>query len=103
MKRRSKRPSVPLFLPRPDYKLRRLIDAARLLPLLGGFFWLLPILWGPAETAARDTAPNGIYLFAVWAVLIGFAALFAPGLATAADDGVETSATDAGDTPQDDT
>ena len=86
MKRAVKRPRALLFLPRPSYRLRRLADAARLLPLLGGFLWLLPILWGPGETSARDTAPDGIYLFVVWAILIGLAALLAPGLANFAED-----------------
>ena len=86
MKRSEKRPSAPLFLPRPDYRLRRLADAARLLPLFGGFLWLLPILWGPQDTVARDTAWDGIYLFLVWVGLIGAAATLAPGLAKAADD-----------------
>lgn len=103
MRRAAKRARAPLFLPRPDYRLRRLVDAARLLPLFGGFLWLMPILWGPGETAARDTGPDGIYLFVVWAVLIGVAALLAPGLANAADDGAAPLAEDAGaDGKQDD-
>lgn len=103
MRRSVKRPRAPLFLPRPDYRLRRLVDAARLLPLLGGFLWLLPILWGPDKTATRDTAPDGIYLFAVWAVLIAFAAMLAPGLANSADDGAAPLPEDAGaDGTQDD-
>ncbi len=80
------RPRPPLFLPRVGYRKRRLVDAARLLPVFGGFLLLLPILWAPGETAAGDTAPDGMYLFAVWAVLIGVAACLAPGLADAADD-----------------
>ena len=95
MKRGVKRPNAPLFLPRPDYRLRRLVDAARLLPVFGGFLWLLPILWGPGETAARDTAPDGIYLFVIWAMLIAVAALLAPRLANAADDGAKPLAEDA--------
>lgn len=65
----------PLFLPRAGYRLRRLRDAARLLPLFGGGLILLPILWSPAETQGPDTAPDGLYLFAVWAGLIAAAAL----------------------------
>lgn len=103
MRRSIKRAPVPLFLPRPDYRLRRLVDAARLLPLFGGFLWLMPILWSPGETAARDTAPDGIYLFVIWAMLIAVAALLAPGLANAADDGAKPSADDAQpDSTQDD-
>ena len=65
----------PVFLPRARYRRRRLRDAARLLPLFGGFLILLPILWSPATTRFRDTAPDGIYLFAVWAGLIVLAFL----------------------------
>jgi hypothetical protein len=82
-----RRPRPPLFLPRPGYRRRRLIDAARLLPVFGGLLLLMPILWAPAETAASDTAPDGIYLFVVWAALVGVAAWLAPGLADAADEG----------------
>ena len=72
-----------LFLARASYRRRRLIDAARLLPVLGAFLFLLPVLWAPAEGmngTGRDTATDGLYLFAAWAVLIVFAALMAPGL-----------------------
>ena len=75
-----------LFLPRPEYRRRRLVDAARLLPVFGGFLILLPILWAPGEGQVRATAWDGIYLFAIWAVLVGLAAWLAPRLATAADD-----------------
>ena len=87
MKRPIRRERAPLFLPRPEYRRRRLVDAARLLPLFGGFLMMLPILWTPAATQARDTARDGMYLFAIWAVLVGLAAWLAPGLADAADDG----------------
>ncbi|MCE6952675.1 hypothetical protein LAZ40_24655 [Cereibacter sphaeroides] len=85
----SRRPS-PLFLARRSYRRRRLRDAARLLPVLGAFLFLLPILWEPAATDRRDTAPDGIYLFVVWALLIVAAAAMAPGLrAEAREDGAE--------------
>ena len=82
-----RRPRAPLFLPRPEYRRRRLVDAARLLPVFGAFLVLLPILWAPVETGARDTARDGIYLFVIWAILVGLAAWLAPGLADGADDG----------------
>lgn len=66
-----------LFLKPGGYRRRRLHDAARLLPVIGGFLLLLPILWAPAATEARDTAPDGIYLFLVWAALIAAAAVMA--------------------------
>ena len=80
MRRRS-----PVFLARRAYRLRRLRDAARLLPLAGAFLLLLPILWQPVGGAARNTAWDGIYLFAVWGLLIAVAAWLAQGL-TAGDD-----------------
>lgn len=55
------------------------MDAARLLPVLGAFLFCLPMLWRP-EAAGHSTADEGVYLFLVWALLIGVARLFAPGL-----------------------
>jgi len=65
-----KPPRPPKFVARTSYRRRRLIDAARLLPMLGLFLVLLPILWRTAETPEPDTAWGGIYLFASWFVLI---------------------------------
>ena len=63
----------------------RLRDGARLLPVLGAFLFLLPILWAPGQTDQRDTAPDGIYLFVLWGVLIAIAALLARPLMEQAD------------------
>ena len=71
----------PVFLARRSYRLRRLRDAARLLPVAGGFLFLLPILWAPVAGEGRATATDGIYLFLVWFGLIGAAAVLAPRLA----------------------
>lgn len=65
------------FLPRSGYRLRRLHDAARLLPLFGLFLLILPILWSPVDDDHRRTASDGIYLFGVWIGLICVAAVFA--------------------------
>ncbi|MGB5836550.1 MAG: hypothetical protein WBH14_05805 [Albidovulum sp.] len=74
---------APRFLARQNYRRRRMIDAARLLPLLGVCLILVPILWQPAETAAPDTVRGGYYLFAVWTALIVSAAILARLLRTA--------------------
>lgn len=76
----SRRPR-PLFLARPTYRRRRIMDAARLVPVAGVFLVLLPVLWlgGPADAPAR-TARVGVYLFAVWALLIVAAAIIAAAL-----------------------
>lgn len=74
-----RRPRRPLFLARAPYRRRRLRDAARLLPVLGLFLLLLPLLWTP-EARVSLTAGDVIYFFAVWLILIALAAAFAPGL-----------------------
>ncbi|MDE3122435.1 MAG: hypothetical protein KGK00_11725 [Paracoccaceae bacterium] len=60
----------PLFLGRQTYRLRRVMDAARLLPILGFFLFLLPILWGHGASVARSTATDALYLFIAWPLLI---------------------------------
>lgn len=71
---------APLFLKRGSYRKRRLRDGARLLPVLGLFLFILPILWGPGTTSVADTATDGLYLFAVWLGLVLVTAVMAPGL-----------------------
>lgn len=60
----------PIFLERQSYRRRRLGDAAKLLPFLGLVLFLLPVLW--ADEAR--TAGGMVYLFTVWALLIGIVA-----------------------------
>ncbi len=69
------RPRPPLFLERESYRRRRLMDGARILPVIGLVLFLLPALWR-AETGP-ETASEALYLFAVWALLILTAALLA--------------------------
>lgn len=73
------RPKLPVFLARSSYRRRRLRDAARLLPVVGGLMLLLPLLWVP-EAEVRLGARDVLYFFGVWLALIGLAAAFAPGL-----------------------
>lgn len=73
------RTKPPLFLARVPYRRRRLRDAARLLPILGLFLLLLPLLWTHGDRTSL-TAGDVIYFFLVWVGLIGVAAAFAPGL-----------------------
>jgi hypothetical protein len=74
-----RRPKRPLFLARAPYRRRRLRDAARLLPVLGAFLLILPLLWTPDSRMAL-TSGDVVYFFAVWLILIALAAAFAPGL-----------------------
>jgi len=67
---------IPLFLARETYRRRRLMDAARLLPVIGLGLVLFPLLWiGQGE--GPGTRLGVVYLFIVWVVLIAAAALVA--------------------------
>jgi hypothetical protein len=80
-----KAPRNQVFLERRSYRMRRLADAARLLPVLGLVLCLLPIFWQPDVSGApRMTAWDGIYLFVVWLALIVLAAVIARRLMTLA-------------------
>lgn len=59
-------PREPLFLARETYRRRRLMDAARALPVLGAFLFLVPMLWARGS----ETSDGTLYIFAVWFGLI---------------------------------
>ncbi|MEM7317700.1 MAG: hypothetical protein AAF408_01625 [Pseudomonadota bacterium] len=68
----------PVFLARQSYRRRRLSDAARLLPILGGALFAVPLLW-PAEETGKVAVPMSsaiTYVFGVWALLIVISAIF---------------------------
>lgn len=67
----------PVFLERATYRQRRLVDAARLLPVLGVFLWAMPLLWGAGGTT---TSAAILYIFAAWLGLVIGAAVLAFGL-----------------------
>ena len=71
-------PVRPVFLERQSYRQRRLIDAARLLPILGVLLLAVPLLWpeGSEFELGEGSAGQGlpvsqamIYIFSVWAGL----------------------------------
>lgn len=69
---------APIFLERRGYRLRRAMDAARLLPIFGLFAWILPLLWG--EGTSRIGV---IYVFGVWVALIVISAILSRFLSNA--------------------
>lgn len=73
-------PNLPTFLARESYRNRRIADAARVLPLAGLIFFMLPLLWTGPNTADGSTGSAGLYLFAVWFILIVVAFAMAPRL-----------------------
>ena len=76
--------AAAVFLERGSYRRRRLMDAARLLPLLGAFAFAVPLLWPhPGSEAVLDgtaapvrTSGAILYIFGVWALLLVAAFLF---------------------------
>jgi hypothetical protein len=63
------RESGPVFLARRAYFQRRMMDAARVLPVLGAGMFVLPLLWKSGE-GARTVAVM-FYIFLCWVLLIG--------------------------------
>lgn len=61
-----------MFLERRSYRMRRIMDAVRLWPLVGLALWMVPLLW-PLPGDPADPIPMSValrYLFCVWLVLI---------------------------------
>lgn len=62
---------TPLFLERRSYRQRRLLDALRLLPVLGALLWAVPLLW---QDGSIPTSRAILYVFGVWLGLVLLAA-----------------------------
>ncbi|TDL79694.1 hypothetical protein E2L08_08805 [Palleronia sediminis] len=73
-------PAEPPFVDRRLYRRRRLMDAARLLPVLGAVLFALPVLNAAAPEGA-STARTGLFLFAVWGGLVLVAGVLSRALA----------------------
>ena len=76
-----KAPRTSVFLERESYRRRRILDAARLLPVLGVALFAVPLLWAKpgdpdsmGDPVSMSTAV--LYVFGVWALLILLAFLF---------------------------
>ncbi|MHC0054469.1 hypothetical protein [Actibacterium sp. D379-3] len=81
-----KPPVRPLFLARQSYRARRIMDAARLLPILGLFLFLLPLLRQSGDGGeGGGLSAQLVYLFSVWLALIAAAAALARRLRGAED------------------
>lgn len=92
----TERGAQPLYLARRVYRRRRLIDAGRLLPFAGVVLFAIAMLWTPATQPEAVTARQGLYLFAIWALLIIAAWALARRLGTG-DDGADTARTTGAD------
>ena len=66
-------PSALVFLERRGYRQRRMMDAIRLLPLVGLLLWLLPTLWAANGSDGVEPVRMSqaiVYVFGVWVCLI---------------------------------
>lgn len=61
---------APQFLEREGYRRRRIIDALRMLPVVGLFLWALPLLWPTEAGSAPTTSATITYVFLVWVGLV---------------------------------
>jgi hypothetical protein len=73
------------FLERKGYRLRRLRDAARALPIAGGVLWTIPLFWTSDETKSVSNASALIYIFGIWVLVILLTAFIARLLALGHD------------------
>lgn len=90
----SGRRAEPLYLQRRSYRMRRVIDACRLLPFLGAALWLVPMLWPQDGAEAFATSRAVLYMFGVWALLILLGAFIASLLPRGGDDSAAGSHSD---------
>ena len=68
----------PVFLERANYRRRRVADAARAVPILGGVLVMLPLLWPEgSEEQSIGTPAAFLFVFGIWVVMIASAALMA--------------------------
>ena len=67
----------PLFLERQSYRGRRLVDFLRILPLIGGLLWAVPLLWPTGEDSSVTTSQAIVYIFGVWLLMVLSAAAVA--------------------------
>jgi hypothetical protein len=77
----AQKPSV--FLERRSYRRRRLMDASKLLPMLGAMLLAIPMLWptgAEGENPPTSTSSAIIYIFLVWTLLIGVNVVFSMGV-----------------------
>lgn len=71
------------FVERRTYRRRRLMDIARLLPILGALLFLMPLMWPDPDPYPAPGSHGGMpmssaitYIFVVWALLIAVSVAF---------------------------
>ena len=69
-----------VFLERRSYRRRRMMDAVRILPVIGLALCMVPLMWqvgpsGEAEAAGTSMSSALLYVFGIWVFLVVIAAV----------------------------
>lgn len=62
-----------MFLERGIYRRRRAMDAMKLIAIIGGGLWMIPVLWPDSTDGKNDPVAMSdalFYIFGVWILLI---------------------------------
>lgn len=79
----------PLFHERRTYRRKRVMDAARFLPLVGLLLWLIPLLWPQTGPDQVSSSAAILYIFGAWGFLMVVAGLLSLGLRQSAERGAD--------------
>lgn len=91
-----------VFLERDLYRRRRVIDATKLLPIVGVALFVLPVLTIDETQAAHvSTSARLIYFFSVWGLLIAIAFVLSRWLRSDATSATSTGASRGKQAPPD--
>lgn len=87
MTQRPDQPGLPgVFLERRTYRRRRMMDAARMAPVLALMLWLIPLFWPQTGAETVTSAAALSYIFGVWAGFIVLSLVLSRLLAKDADE-----------------
>ncbi|UYV39573.1 hypothetical protein N4R57_12680 [Rhodobacteraceae bacterium D3-12] len=78
----------PVFLEKANYRRRRLVDAVRLMPVLGALLWAVPLLWTQGDTSSSSAL---LYVFGIWFGLVVLAGMLSRWIAGEGWAGAEDS------------
>lgn len=68
---RADRPGASaVFHEKRTYRKRRLMDAAKVMPVLAIFLWCVPLIWPQSGDGAVTSATALVYIFGAWTGLI---------------------------------
>jgi hypothetical protein len=70
----------PVFHEKRTYRRRRLMDAARVVPIFAAVLWAVPMLWPQSGEDRVSSAGALVYIFIVWVCVIVITGAISRGL-----------------------